>query len=325
MSREWIQPDDKLWEVIRTDWENNNVTYAMLEKKYNVRRTTIRSRKYRENWIKAEDAHKHSVEVRADERERRRKKTSRKTFVDAEGKEVVIKIPNPTEDDASDRKVSRMQVAAEDLDDGLNDLQRLFCLHYMRYFNATKAYQKAYGVTNRTTAHNQSYKLMKLPKIQRQLDRLKREQVVALKLDAQDVLQQYIDIAFADITDYIEFGTEDVPILIKGKDTGRTEPRNYARFKQDTAIDGMVVSEIKLGKDGIGVKLHDKMKALEMLTKYFDLLDVNTQRKLQEEKLKLEIRALELENGDAEGGGGKTIILSGEDQMRAYIAQQKSK
>ncbi|MBX8946398.1 hypothetical protein HCH28_20870 [Lysinibacillus sp. K60] len=28
--------------------------------------------------------------------------------------------------------------------DGLNDKQLLFCMYYVRYFNATKAYQKAY-------------------------------------------------------------------------------------------------------------------------------------------------------------------------------------
>ena len=31
----------------------------------------------------------------------------------------------------------------------LTDKQRLFCLHYVRCFNATKAYQKAYGVDYR--------------------------------------------------------------------------------------------------------------------------------------------------------------------------------
>jgi len=52
---------------------------------------------------------------------------------------------------------------------------------------------------------------------------MKSEQATELKLDAKDVLQKYIDIAFADITDFVEFGSEEKvemddyakPILVK--------------------------------------------------------------------------------------------------------------
>ena len=47
-------------------------------------------------------------------------------------------------------------------------------------------------------------------------------------LNKMDIIQQYIDIAFADICDYIEFGTEEVMT----KD-GSLVRREFARLKVD--------------------------------------------------------------------------------------------
>ena len=47
----------------------------------------------------------------------------------------------------------------------LTEKQRLFCLYYVRWFNATKAYQKAYGC-DYTTAMVNGCKLLSNPKIQ---------------------------------------------------------------------------------------------------------------------------------------------------------------
>lgn len=62
--------------------------------------------------------------------------------------------------------------------------------------------------------------------------------------------------------------------------------RNYVNFKNAEEVDGTILTEVKQGKDGVSVKLADKMKALEMLAKYTDLLSDNDKKRLQEEKLK---------------------------------------
>lgn len=49
-------------------------------------------------------------------------------------------------------------------------------------------------------------------------------------------------------------------------------------------------------ESGIKLKLADKMKALDMLAKYTDLLSDNNKKRLQEEKLRMEIS--KLEDGD---------------------------
>lgn len=83
-----------------------------------------------------------------------------------------------------------------------------------------------------------------------------------------DIIQQYIDIAFADITDYIEFGTEEVMA-----EDGSLLKRNFARLKVDMIEDHPgSIKEIVANGDKIKIKLHDKMKALDKLSRYMPVL-----------------------------------------------------
>jgi phage terminase small subunit len=63
---------------------------------------------------------------------------------------------------------------------------------------------------------------------------------------------------------------------------------NYVDFMESGSIDGTLISEVRQGRDGVSIKFHDKMKALEKLDKYLDLLPDHHKRMIEEEKLKLE-------------------------------------
>lgn len=190
--------------------------------------------------------------------------------------------------------------------DELTEKQRLFCIYYIKYFNATKAYQKAYECAY-TTAMVEGHRALRNPKLSKEIDRMKAEHATELKLDVRDIIQKYIDIAFADITDFVSFGSET---LVAKDELGRnikddegnniTYNVNHVDFKSSDSVDGTIISEVKKGKDGISVKLVDKMKALEMLSKYTDLLNDNQLKQLQIEKAKAEIT--KLENGDGSTG-----------------------
>ena len=56
----------------------------------------------------------------------------------------------------------------------LTDKQRLFCLYYVKCFNATKAYQKAYGV-DYLTANAHGYEMLSNVVIRKEIQRLKRQ------------------------------------------------------------------------------------------------------------------------------------------------------
>lgn len=184
----------------------------------------------------------------------------------------------------------------------LTEKQRLFCIYYIKYFNATKAYQKAYECAY-TTAMVEGHRHLRNPKLSKEIDRMKAEHTNELKLDVKDIIQKYIDIAFADITDFTLFGSET---LVAKDELGRnlkddegndiTYNVNHVDFKNSDTVDGTIITEIKKGKDGVSVKLADKMKALEMLSKYTDMLDDKQLKQLKVEKARVEVD--KLQNGD---------------------------
>lgn len=173
----------------------------------------------------------------------------------------------------------------EDAD--LTDKQRLFCIYQVKYFNATKAYKKAYDCSYNTAMVN-GFNLLRNTKINEEIDRLKKNKFNRAMLSEDDVFQKYIDIAFSDITDYVDYGVEDVPV--KDNDTGKQllddegnpvfYKRNYVLFKDGQEVDGTLISEVSKGKDGIKIKLQDKMKALQWLTDRMDLLSTQVQKQL---------------------------------------------
>lgn len=200
--------------------------------------------------------------------------------------------------------VTKKEAVAEDVDHvmenpDLTDKQRLFCLHYVRCFNATKAYQKAYGVSYETAMVRGSETLRNV-KVRDEIHRLKQNRLNREILDEHDIFQKYMDIAFADITDYVEFGREEIqvvgaigPVEMKDPETGESTPLkktvNTVRFKESRDVDGTLIAEVKQGKDGASVKLMDRMKALNWLAEHMDL--ATEEQRARIEKLKLEIKA----------------------------------
>ena len=151
----------------------------------------------------------------------------------------------------------------------LTDKQQLFCIHYIRCFNATKAYQKAYGC-GYTTAVTNGPALLGNTRIKEEILQLKQDRLNREFLSESDVFQKYMDIAFADMTDFVEFGNEDVDVIL---DTGerKTITVSHVNIKNDADVDGTIISEVSKGKDGVKVKLADRMKALQWLTDHMDL------------------------------------------------------
>ena len=94
----------------------------------------------------------------------------------------------------------------------LTEKQRLFCLYYSRSFNATSAYKKAYKCTYESALAN-SGRMMGNDRIRQEINRLKRERYQRELLTQEDIFQKYMDIAFADITDFLEFGQEEVEVM----------------------------------------------------------------------------------------------------------------
>lgn len=228
--------------------------YKEIADKYGVTINTVKSWKTRYKWSKDEEKvctqNQKSVHTKKEE-----KKEVKEVFVE----EVDQVMENPD----------------------LTEKQRLFCIYYVRCFNATKAYQKAYDCSYET-AMAAGPRMLGNVRVKNEILQLKQNRLNREYFAEEDVFQKYMDIAFSDITDYVTFGTEEVPVMtmygpaqIKDEKTGKkktlTKVINTVRFKESTNIDGTLISEVKQGRDGASIKLLDKMKALDWLAEHMDM------------------------------------------------------
>jgi phage terminase small subunit len=246
------------WDDIRNEYESTDITLKALADKHGIKIGTLKSRKSRDGWLR-DPTKKDATKIEKDATPSKRMQPPK----------VVI------------------------LNEDLTEKQKLFCLYYIKYFNATKAYQKAYDCDYFTANANGS-RLLVNASIKNEINRLKSEQQQTLFLDSRAVLQKYIDIAFADITDFVEFGQEKRPELdhnleplIDENGDEVTYSYSYVNLKNDVEVDGTIITEVKKGKDGVSVKLADKMKALDKLSLYFDMFPDKFKRQIEEEKVKL--------------------------------------
>ncbi len=220
----------KIYEQAEIDYMNG-FKYKEIAEKYGVSVNTVKSWKIRYNWNRKDKKSVHT-------------KTQKEI-----AKELVEQVIKTEE---------------------LSDKEQLFCLYYIRCFNATKAYMKAYGVRYESAAVL-GCRLKKQEKIQVAINELKQNRFNKEMLGEEDIFQKYIDIAFADMSDYFEFGSSNNV--------------NYGNLKSSDEVDGTLISEIKIssGKThSVSVKLLDRMKALDWLTEHMDMAT-------EEQKARIEV------------------------------------
>ncbi|MED1012141.1 terminase small subunit [Bacillus mycoides] len=208
-------------------------------------------------------------------------------------------------------------------DEELTEKERLFCLYYVKYFNGTQAALKA-GYS-KDGAHVQASRLLRRDRVSSYIKELKGELIENVFVEAMDVLKEYIKIAFADITNYLNFGQREITIQ---DDEGNEVTRlvNFVDLYEADMVDGSIITEVKQGRDGISVKLADKMKALDKLAQYFDLVPDNFKRQIEEErhKMQMEVQKVNVEKTKAEvkeltddsSNGNRVIIVNDKEAMR---------
>lgn len=287
------------WEEIRKEWETTKITLATLAEKHDVKLGTLKSRKSREVWTRD---------------------PTKKDATNARKVATISKRMQPKKEDVTkQQKVVESVEVIEFENDDFTDKQRLFISYYVKYWNATKAYRKAYGCAY-DTARTEGSKLLANPNIRAEIVRVRDGLTEDALLDERTLIQKWIDILFADITDYVKFGRQEE---IEYDDEGqpaldmngnvKTYAFNYVHLNESDEVDGTLVTEVRQGKDGISVKLIDKIKALEYLSKHKDLLDEHELKQLQAEQARLNIEKTKVDiaktRSETKGTGNANISV----------------
>lgn len=157
------------------------------------------------------------------------------------------------------------------MEKALGSKQENFCRMYAKCFDKIKAYTSAYG-KNSKRAEEKAEKLLQQEDIRRRIKELKTARFNRELLEADDVIGMYIKIAFADVTDIVEFGKKT-----ETDEDGNETVNNYINFKYDCGedFDASAVSSISNSKTGWKVTFYDRMKALEWLAKHLGIGEEN--------------------------------------------------
>lgn len=189
----------------------------------------------------------------------------------------------------------------------LDEEHQLFCIYYLKYHNKVKAYQKVKPNTPYNSACVMASRWSKQSAVIEEINRLKKELYEDALLDPHDIVQKYIDIAFADLNDYLEYGQEEVPVIIKNPITGEDEVLkqtvNVVKFKESAFADGTILSEVKQGRNGASIKLADRMKALDWLSKHMNLATEEQRAKIDLIKAQTRKIAIDDEKEEIEDDG----------------------
>lgn len=217
---------------------------------------------------------------------------------------VTIPKDNVTKQNNGIEKPPKTELLPEEIEtlnnEELTEKQRLFCLYYVRWFNATKAYQKAYSCDYFTAAAN-GPRLLGNARIKEEIQRIKDAKIKQTMYSTEDYFQKMIDIAYSDITDYLSFGQEEVQ-----DKNGNTFMINVINLKESCDVDGTLIQEVKQGKDGCTVKLVSKEFALKWLDKHYS--EATELQKAQLEQLRAQTDKLNKETDSGKAAEKVTII-----------------
>jgi len=158
---------------------------------------------------------------------------------------------------------------------GLTIKQEKFCQGLFTGLTQREAYKQSYNAENMTdkSIDEKSCVLANTVKVKERLAFLRDEFKGRNMVTVERVITEYKKIAFADIKDFVSFGTVKTEV---GFDEETGEPiygyKQIVEAKPSAEVDGTLINEVSIGKDGtFKFKLHDKKGALDMIGKHLGM------------------------------------------------------
>ncbi len=166
--------------------------------------------------------------------------------------------------------------------EGMTDKQKFFCMEYIIDMNGAQAAIRA-GYSEKT-ARDIAYENMAKPDIKLVIDVLLKKREKRTEVTQDRVLLELAKIAFSDLNNFVEYGP------------------NGVKLKDSSTVDGTMVAEVSQSKHGRKIKLHDKLKALELLGRHLAMFvdrqqveDITPGRAMNIEEMKRLIQLIEAE------------------------------
>ena len=136
----------------------------------------------------------------------------------------------------------------------LSAKRQRFVDEYCVDFNGTQAAIRA-GYSIRT-ANEQAARLLATVSVKRALEEKRAEIAESSKLKVSDVIDELRNIAFSDITQVISFSA------------AKAKVKSSRKLSEDAK---KTIASVSQTQNGLTIKMHDKVKALELLGRYLNI------------------------------------------------------
>lgn len=184
--------------------------------------------------------------------------------------------------------INRKIAETVEANDGLTDVEKDFCLHFVSCYNATQAAWRTGRYASYNRAKQSGWEMLHRPAVQEEIKRLKLMKRAAILADVDDLIELHMSIAFSDIKDFAVWAYD--PEL---------RVNRMAALPSDN-VDGRLVLEVSESKQGLKIKMQDKDESLRFLERYFEVNPMDRHKKaFDNARLKLEQEKLEVDNGEA--------------------------
>ena len=143
-----------------------------------------------------------------------------------------------------------------------------FVDEYLVDFNGTQAAIRA-GYSEKTAAATAA-RLLRNVNIQAEISRRQKDLQRRTEVTQERVVMELARVAFADATDYVQVETR---IINKGDIEVPIELAVHKETAELSADQRAAIASIKQGANGVEIKLHDKIKALELLGRHIGMFN----------------------------------------------------
>ncbi|WP_052168228.1 terminase small subunit [Pseudomonas aeruginosa] len=149
----------------------------------------------------------------------------------------------------------------------LTPKQEAFCLAYLKTGNASEAYRLSYDAKNMKseTVNRTAKELIDNPKIAARMAELNASAVTDAVMTRQEALERLSRFARTDLADLVEFGSYEI-----GEQDGQPVIQAAWKIKDSVLQDPQkmaAISELAATKDGIRIKTHSPLQAIQQLAK----------------------------------------------------------
>ena len=150
----------------------------------------------------------------------------------------------------------------------LTPKQMRFVDEWLIDFNGTQAAIRA-GYSEKTAAATAA-RLLRNVNIQNEISRRQKDLQRRTEVTQERVVMELARVAFADATDFVQVETR---IINRGDIEVPLELAVHKETAELSADQRAAIASIKQGANGVEIKLHDKIKALELLGRHIGMFN----------------------------------------------------